>query len=366
MMVYSFEVWAQRWLDAAAPGRDTRPDFTFGDDHRSEPASEESGHTEPVAGDSRPELSVVIVNWNTLHLTRACLRSLQRHLAGISHEVIVVDNASGDGSQAMIAADFPEVRLIRNPANVGFGVANNQAMKVARGRWFMLLNSDTELTDDSVARLFERVREDTTIGVAHCQLRFPDGRLQHTAYRFPTIPLAVFEDLGFYKLMPRLAPRVLLSGYWDYSHERDVDWVAGAFMLLPREVFEHTGGFDERLFMYGEDMEWCYRIRDLGRPIRYFPTASILHVDHASSEMRWGDERIALCLRRQRDIYAERHGSGHASVLMSLRVVGATLRSAYYEIRGRLGGEGAQPYRDMAPYLRSTLRALIGLAFRRS
>jgi len=247
----------------------------------------------------------------------------------------------------------------------GFGVANNQAMKVARGRWFMLLNSDTEMTDDSVARLFGRVRDDTSLGVVHCQLRFPDGRLQHTAYRFPTIRLAVFEDLGLYKLAPRWAPKVLLGGYWDYSHERDVDWVAGAFMLLPREVFEQTGGFDESLFMYGEDMEWCYRIRDLGRPIRYFPSASVVHVDHASSEMRWGDERIVLCLRRQRDIYAERHGNAHASVLMSLRVVGAALRTSYYSVRGRLGGERASAYRDMEPYLRSTLRTLVRLALRR-
>jgi GT2 family glycosyltransferase len=244
-------------------------------------------------------------------------------------------------------------------------VANNQAMRVARGRWFLLLNSDTVLFDDSVANLVKRVRSTDDIGVAHCRLQFPDGRLQHSAYRFPSIRLALLEDLGLYKLTPRTTPTTLLGGYWDYEDERDVDWVAGAFMLLPRQVFEQTGGFDERLFMYGEDMEWCYRIRDRGWRVRYYPTASIVHVDHASSEMRWGDERIALCLQRQRDIYAGRYGPVRGAILISLRVIGAGMRTAYYSIRARLGGRSAQPYRDMQPYVRSTLRALVALALRR-
>lgn len=345
MMLYSFEVWAQRWLD--------------------QPTRAEGAPALRTVSSTEPELSVIIVNWNTQKLTRACLRSLAQHLTRISHEVIVVDNASHDGSQEMIRREFPKVHLIANDENVGFGVANNQAMRVATGKWFLLLNSDTELQDDSVARLFERLRDTSDIGVAHCQLRFPDGRLQHTAYRFPSIRLALLEDLGLYKLTPRLTPTALLGGYWSYEEERDVDWVAGAFMLLPRKVFEQTGGFDERLFMYGEDMEWCYRIRDRGWRIRYYPDASVVHVDHASSEMRWGDERVALCLRRQRDIYEQRHGRGRGSVLIGLRVIGAALRAAYYSIRGRVGGRQAQPYRDMEPYLRSTLRALVALALRR-
>jgi len=344
MMLYSFETWAQRSLDA--------------------PLATAKQVTPPEV-ESRPDLSIIIVNWNTRELVQACLSSISGNLASVPHEVIVVDNASRDGSPEMIATEFPHVRLVANAENVGFAVANNQAMKAARGRWFMLLNSDTELVDDSVARLLERVRDEPDIGVAHCQLRFRDGRLQHTAYRFPSIRLALFEDLGFYKLMPRRAPEALLGGYWHYAEERDVDWVAGAFMLLPREVFEQTGGFDERLFMYGEDMEWCYRIRDRGWRIRYYPAASIMHVDHASSEIRWGDERIALCLRRQRDIYIERNGRRRGTVLMLLRVVGASLRTAYYSLRVGLGGPRAGAYRDMQPYVRATFRALISLTLRR-
>jgi GT2 family glycosyltransferase len=255
--------------------------------------------------------------------------------------------------------------LIRNAENVGFGVANNQAMRAARGAWFLLLNSDTELTDDSVARLITRVRGQSNIGVAHCQLRFPDGRLQHTAYRFPSLRLSLFENLGFHKLFPRSAPEMLLGGYWDYEEERDVDWVAGAFMLLPREVFEATGGFDERLFMYGEDMEWCYRIRDLGWRIRYYPSAAIIHVDHASSAIRWGDERISICLRRQRDIFAERNGRSRAALLTLVGLTGAAMRTAYYFVRARLGGSRANAYREMEPAVRTAFRALLALSLGR-
>ena len=109
------------------------------------------------------------------------------------------------------------------------------------------------------------------VGVAHCSPGVPDGRLQHTAYRFPTLRRALFEALGLYKLTStKHTAEVLLAGYWDHAAERDVDWVAGSFMLLPREVFETTGGFDERFFMYGEDLDWCYRIRDCGWRVRFF------------------------------------------------------------------------------------------------
>jgi GT2 family glycosyltransferase len=126
----------------------------------------------------KPDLSVIVVNWNTLERLRACLRSLDEHLSSVRHEVIVIDNASNDGSPDMVETDFPAVRLVRNEENVGFGRANNQAMRVADGTWFLLLNSDTELLDESVAELFREVRETSDIGVAHCRLIFRDGRLQ--------------------------------------------------------------------------------------------------------------------------------------------------------------------------------------------
>jgi asparagine synthase (glutamine-hydrolysing) len=349
MMLYCFEEWARRWLD---------------------------GGGSPVPADAAPvvqaaaptvdrDLSVIVVNWNTRERLRDCLASIERHLPRVDHEVIVVDNASSDGSPEMVEGEFPGVRLIRNDRNVGFGRANNQAMASAAGRWLLLLNSDTVLVDDSVDGLFERVQREPDLGIAHCRLNFPDGRLQHTAYRFPSLGLALVEDLGLYKLMPKAkAGPLLLSGYWHYAEERDVDWVAGAFMLLPRGVYAETGGFDERLFMYGEDMEWCYRIREQGWRIRYYPGASITHYDHASADLRWGDERIAICLRRRYDIYRERRGKARASLLVALNLAGAALRVAYYSVRA-LGGPRARAYAEMRAYSATALRELTALAVAR-
>jgi asparagine synthase (glutamine-hydrolysing) len=346
MMLFAFEVWAQRWLD-----RDGAVEH--------EPAV--SVETHPAA--ASPDLSLVIVNWNTREKLRDCLASIRQHLAGVSYEVLVVDNDSSDGSAAMVEEEFPDVRLIRNEDNVGFGRANNQAMRLARGEWFLLLNSDTLLTDDSVARLFQRIRREPEPVVAHCRLVLPDGRTQHSAYRFPSLRLSTFEALGFYKLMPReRVGTTLLSGYWDYEEERDVDWVAGAFMLMPREVFDRTGGFDESLFMYGEDMEWCYRIRDGGWPIRYYPDASVMHFDHTSADIRWGQERIALCLERQRDIYSARKGRVRGRLLTAILVIGAIMRTAYYSTRVRLGGKRASAYVAELDNAKYTLRALSSLA----
>jgi asparagine synthase (glutamine-hydrolysing) len=347
MMLYCFEEWARRWLDG-------RGEYV--------PAAAPVPQIRTTAPTVDRDLSVIVVNWNTRERLRDCLASVRKHLSRLDHEVIVVDNASSDGSPEMVESEFPEVRLVRNDRNVGFGRGNNQAMAIAGGRWLLLLNSDTMLVDDSVDVLFERVQREPDLGIAQCRLNFPDGRVQHTAYRFPSLGLALVEDLGFYKLMPkaRVGP-MLLSGYWHYAEERDVDWVAGAFMLLPREVYAETGGFDERLFMYGEDMEWCHRIRDLGWRIRYYPQAQVTHIDHASADLRWGDERIAICLRRRYDIYRERSGRPRASLLMALNLAGAALRLYYYSVRA-LGGPRAQAYSEMRTYTAKTLRELFALA----
>jgi GT2 family glycosyltransferase len=346
MMLYAFETWAQRCLDVRTPAR---------------PAAEM-----PVDIRTKgpaPQLSVIVVNWNTRAILHDCLASVARHLAPIEHEVIVVDNASSDGSPDMVAAEFPSARLIRNERNLGFGTANNQGMALARGDWLLLLNSDTELVDDSVTKLCDRVRDEPGIAVAHCRLVYPDGRLQHSTYRFPSLRNALLEDLGLYKLLGgRRAGEALLGGYWEHDEERDVDAVSGAFMLLPRAVFEQTGGFDERLFMYGEDIEWCHRIRDVGGRIRFYPQASIVHLGHASTVMRMGDERVALCLRRERDLYVERRGRIRGAAFMGVKVAGGAMRLGYYRARGRLGGPRAQAHRDMAPDLAFALRALLRVA----
>jgi asparagine synthase (glutamine-hydrolysing) len=342
MMLFAFELWARRCLDAPAIVSEVKV---------------------PELRDLSPDLSVIIVNWNTREILRSCLASVKAHLASVSHETIVVDNASSDGSDEMVAKECPWVRLICNEENVGFGRANNQAMLLARGRWILLLNSDTLMVDDSVARLFVHLQGETGLGIAQCRLMMPDHRVQHSAYRFPSIRLAILEDFGLYRLLPRhKRGETLLGGYWDYDQQMDVDWVAGSFMLLPRTVFEETGGFSDAYFMYGEDMEWCYRIRSRGWRIRYYPDASIVHLDHSSSALRWGDQRIAICVERQVEFYTRRHGRPLGILYNFVKMAGMLFRLAYFSVRSITGGGLSTYYRDMKRYCLRCLRAHAALA----
>ncbi len=344
MMLLTFELWGRRVLDAPAEAAEAAP--------------------APEVATAVPDVSIVIVNWNTQGLLRDCLASIETHLAAMSHEVIVVDNASSDGSPDMVAAAFPRVRLVRNTENVGFARANNQAMKIARGKWHLLLNSDTRLTDDSVARLFARVREQPGIGVVHCRLLLADGSLQYSTYRFPSIGLSIFEGFGLYKLLPkRRRGQTLLAGYWEEDTERDVDWVSGAFMLMPRAVFDTTGGFSEAFFMYGEDLEWCYRIREAGWRIRHYPDASLIHLDHSSSAIRWGERRVVICLQRQLEIYGRRHGRLGQALLHAVGVAVAAFRVGYFALRRLLPGSARGGYdREMLRYNVLTLRTYVRIA----
>jgi GT2 family glycosyltransferase len=310
-------------------------------------------------------LSIIIVNWNTRDITRDCLRSIDGHLSGISYEVIVVDNASADGSADMIRAEFPEVRLIANDINLGFGRANNQAMRVARGDYFLLLNSDTLVFDDAIQQLVQFVATQPTIGIAGCKLVFEDRSLQSSCSRFPSIRMALLEELMLYKFLPRrLRGELLLGGYWPHDHARDVEVVWGAVMLVRREVFEQTGGFDERIFMYGEDLEWCMRVRDCGWRIAFTNACAIVHLNHKSAEKRYGDERIDLCHKRAYEIYRQRAGVLAMAALMLIKTVGALLRVAYFGLRAKRKSRMSDYFSSQAKFysrsLRYHLRALAG------
>jgi asparagine synthase (glutamine-hydrolysing) len=336
MMLFAFEQWARQALDAPREKAESSPSVQLG------PA---------------PELSVIIVNWNTCAILRDCLASVEKYLSPHSHETLVVDNGSSDGSADMVAREFPNIRLIRNSENVGFARANNQAMREARGKQFLLLNSDTLLVDDSVARLVKQVMGDPSIGIAHCRLLMRDGQLQYSTYRFPRLDLAVIEEFVLYKFLPRAEQgRLLLAGYWEQDEERDVDWVSGAFMLLPRKVFEQTAGFSEAYFMYGEDMELCYRIREAGWRIRYYPQASIIHLDHSSSAVRWGDRRVAICIERQLDIYRKREGRFKGSLFHGVKLGGSAIRIIYFTLRSVLSERSDGYYAEMRRYHLLSLR----------
>ncbi len=191
--------------------------------------------------------------------------------------MFVVDNASSDGSPAAIAAEFPQVHLIVNSENRGFAAANNQALRLARGRYALLLNSDSVVLDQAVQRCVAFADANPDIGVVGCRAEWADGRFQFTYLRFADLLGVLTDALGVDSLRSRNRSR--RARYWGhiFTEPHDLDVVAGCFFLVRAAVVRQVGLLDEEFFMYGEEAEWCWRIRQAGWRICYYPHARIIH-----------------------------------------------------------------------------------------
>jgi GT2 family glycosyltransferase len=300
-------------------------------------------------------LSVIVVNWNTQDVLRGCLKSVRDHLSEPASETIVIDNGSQDGSAEMVLADFPHVRLIRNAENLGFGPANNQGMAVASGEFFLLLNSDARLVDDTPLRLLELMKKRPQVGVVGPRLVFEGGRLQHSANRFPTLARLAFEELGFYRLLPReRSAHMLLGGYWNHAGEREADWLTGACLLVRRRVWEETGGFDPSMFLYGEEVEWCHRIRERGWVVLYAPVGEVVHLGHVTTRLFLGDAvRIDRCLLAADQLVARREGTAAGVLAGCIRCAGALIKLLAFSLRRlRFGGGDDEYGRNVKRYAR--------------
>lgn len=233
-----------------------------------------------------PRLSIIIVSWNVRNLLRVCLQSLLDDVAavGLAAEILVVDSASADGTPQMVAAEFPSVRLLAQSDNVGFARGNNLGLAAARGAYLLLLNPDTQVRPGALAHLLTYLHANPEVGLVGPQLLNPDGSLQSSRRRFPTLATFIWESTW---LQP-YAPRAVLRRYYaqDLPDDavNDVDWVSGAAMLTRRAVVEQVGGLDEGYFMYSEELDWCRRIRLAGWRIVYLPQARIVHHIGKSSE----------------------------------------------------------------------------------
>ena len=234
-----------------------------------------------------PELSVVIVNYNGGHLLRECLDGLRLGLPAGS-EIYVVDNASRDGSVDGLEAEFAGLRLIRNARNVGYGAANNQALKVVRGRYILLLNPDVIVEPDAVTTGLSYLEEHPDVGILGARVLLPDGRLDPPARRsFKTPATYLYKALGLSRAFPRHRRfgRYYLS-YLDENELADVDAVVGAFMLMPRRLIDEIGGFDERFILYCEDEDLCWRARQAGWRTVYHPGVVVHHRKGSSTRKR--------------------------------------------------------------------------------
>jgi N-acetylglucosaminyl-diphospho-decaprenol L-rhamnosyltransferase len=303
-------------------------------------------------------LSVIIVNWNVRELLRACLHSVLRELDGRAGdaEIIVVDNASSDGSAEMVAREFPGARLIANAGNVGFGAANNQGFAVSRGRFVLLLNPDTIVLQGAFDRLLDALEAVPEVAALGCRLLNADGTLQKwTAGAFPTLANVACH----YLFLNWLLPGVLRSSLYldrDLAEDTDVDWVSGACMLLRRERLGERI-FDEAYFMYGEDMDLCQRLRGAGWRVRYTPRASIIHYQGASMRQQQGDLLLSS-LKGPRQFFGRSRPRHQVLAFDALTVCGFFLRWVAYGAAATLRPHG--PYRTW----RDSSRSYLGLALR--
>lgn len=274
-----------------------------------------------------PHVSIVIVNWNTCDLLRDCIRSILAETRS-PHEIIVIDNASADGSAAMVAAEFPEVSLIANADNRGFAAANNQGLRIAKGRNLLLLNPDTVILDGAVDRMLAWLVAHPDVGCVGCQVLEGPGLIQRTSFADPTPLNLLIEEMGLTRLASRL-PFFGRPNYasWDRTSERDVDVVSGMFLLVPRQVVEAVGLLDEAFFVYAEEADWCRRIRKAGWRCVFSPVAQIIHLDGGTKSTGQIRSRMYVQLQKSLVIYSGKHfGLGGKIAARATYIGAAALR----------------------------------------
>lgn len=242
-------------------------------------------------------MSIIIVNWNTKELLQNCLTSVYKQAGSVNYEVIVIDNGSTDGSPEMVSNDFPQVILVRNLENKGFAAANNQGITIAKGRYVLLLNSDTVILNSALSKTVAFADAHLEAAVVGCRVLNPDRTLQPTCFMFPSLLNTFLSSTYLYKLFPksRFFGRERMT-WWDRGDTREVDVVTGCFMLVRREAIEQVGLMDERFFMYGEETDWCYRFKKAGWRVVFAPVAEIVHLGGQSTSQRSGEMIVELRL----------------------------------------------------------------------
>jgi hypothetical protein len=244
-----------------------------------------------------PDASVVIVSFNTREMLRECILTLRREAGDVSYETIVVDNASRDGSANMVATEFPEVHLIRSTTNLGFAAANNRAFHVSRGRYLVLLNSDAFLRPNALALSVKHMEANPHAGLAGGRLVGRDGAWQPSARLYPSALNNLLMLSGLAGRYPRSRLLGRMDRTWaDPMQAAQVDWVPGAYSIIRRSVLDQVGFFDERFFLYFEEIDLCRRIKAAGNQIWYWPDIVVEHVGGESAKTM--DQRIDSASRQ--------------------------------------------------------------------
>ncbi len=284
------------------------------------------------------DVSIVITTYNVRDLLAECLESVYRSRGLAAFEVFVVDNDSVDGTPEMIRERFPQVRLFVNDENLGFARANNRAIREASGRYLLILNPDTRIRENTLAHMVEVMDERPEVGLAGVKLVRPDGDMDQACRRsFPTPLNAVGKFLRLDRVFPKTFGAYNLA-WKDPDGDYEVDAVVGAFMFMRREVIDDVGLLDESFFMYGEDLDWCWRIKRRQWKVLYLGSQEVLHVKGASTRQNPLDMNTHF--HRAMFIFHNKHLERHYPFFVNWAVQGGIalrwgLRSLALRLRRR-------------------------------
>jgi N-acetylglucosaminyl-diphospho-decaprenol L-rhamnosyltransferase len=319
-----------------------------------------------------PDLSIILVSWNTRELLRNCLRSVFDNAASLSLEVFVIDNASTDGSVAMIRESFPLVRVIENKNNVGFAAANNQAFPLCSAELVLLLNSDTIIIGQALKILVDFMREHPEAGGIGPRLLHPRLKLRVLGCGYqPTLWREFTHQFGLSRLFPhsRLFRGVhLFTGVHD-NEALEVEWISGAALLVRAEVIKKVGGLSERWFMYAEDMEWCQRILQAGWKLYSVPQGIVEHHLSASTTQREDAALISVTAGRSYFIHSQKPSRLKILLFDLVSISGNLLRATVFFVRSVTDAHHARMWRSrarlFARYARAHALLCCGLQRRR-
>jgi len=244
-----------------------------------------------------PIISIVIVNWNTKKYLLECLKSVYSHLRNDLIEVIVVDNASSDGSSEMVVEHFPQSILINNSQNVGFSIANNQAINASHGRYILFLNSDTLVQNDFIKEIDSFMSNRPTAGIVGLKHIYPQGGTQPSTAPSPNLLLEAINALRINLILPRkINGNIFFGQFWDHDTTKKVGRVSGAAMVVRRDAIDKMGPFADDFFMYSEDDEICYRFIKGGWEVWFLSSVEIIHAGGASTSSVWSrlDKNIRM------------------------------------------------------------------------
>jgi GT2 family glycosyltransferase len=320
------------------------------------------------------DISILIVNYNTRDLLISCLKTIYQFPKNLTFEVLVSENGSNDGTEEAVREKFPQVRVIQNGRNLGFGTAMNIAVSQARGRYLVALNPDTMVPHNTLRYMLDYLESHSEIKVVACRLVGRDGRAQLSCARFPT-PLRVFF---LFTRLVRILPISALQTYYDryswrhlfiedrnHDEPREVDTVLGALFMMPLEIFKQSGGFDKRYFMYYEEVDLFRKIRDMGHRVLFLPEVYVVHYGGEATKQ----EYVRMRFEQQRSLllYLQKwHGTLAAEMIRWFLVVLAILRIGWMAVSPKVRHMEIPKQLQIRSTALFILRGLLGFNLRRN